>query len=71
MHQADAENQGGPGDMLGLDVACEPAKKNVWSRDRFVQNKNRQGSWENEPNRDSRWMEQVQKICIESMEYDS
>ena len=35
MHQVDAENQGGPGDMLESDVACEPAKKNVWSRDWF------------------------------------
>ena len=44
MNGAGAENWEESGDMLGLDVACEPAKKNVWSRDRFVQNENWQGS---------------------------
>ena len=44
MNGAGAENSEESGNVFESDVACEPAKKNAWSRDWFVQNENWQGS---------------------------
>ena len=44
MNGAGAENWEESGNVFESDIAGEPAKTNVWSRDRFVQNENWQGS---------------------------